>query len=232
MHIPFAGQALVLAQLVTLAALALPQPAQAQARTGSLGGGAGSGPVMTRDELRACLKSQQELKQRVADYEVRKTAMVQERQALEAESRRVGGSRDAVIADAGKVEAFKARQEELRRKFDDWNERFTAFEKAEKTGPAADREKRRLMNERAALEQEGVQIEAERKGMVGSVTGSANEVLAATDALNARVTAFNQRNREMVKLGEDLEQERLLWADECGNRRYREDDETAIKQGR
>jgi hypothetical protein len=51
------------------ALLALPAPALAQAKTGSLGGGAGAGPVMTRDELRTCLKTQVELKQRVADYE-------------------------------------------------------------------------------------------------------------------------------------------------------------------
>jgi hypothetical protein len=50
--------------------------------------------------------------------------------------------------------------------------------------------------------------------------------------VQARTVAYNERNKQLVKAGEDLQQERDLWAAECGSRRYREDDEIAIKQGK
>lgn len=211
--------------------LALPATALAQAKTGSLGGGAGAGPVMTRDELRACLKSQDTLKQRVADYEAQKTALDRDKAAITAESQKLGVDKGSAAADASKIDAVNARQTDLSRRIEDWNTRFAEFEKAGRSGPIADRQRRRLLEEQNAMEREAQALEAERKGLSGVGAGVA-DMNAANEALNARITAWNQRNKTLAALSEDLAQERDLWAGECGSRRYREDDEIAIKQGK
>ena len=88
------------ALLALAAGLTLPLPALAQK---SLGSGGGSGPVMTREELRTCLKQQATLTTRVADFDrqraeldAEKAAILQTKQALDAER---GGVQD----EAGKV---------------------------------------------------------------------------------------------------------------------------------
>jgi cell division protein FtsB len=92
--------------------------------------------------------------------------------------------------------------------------------------------RKQLVEEQRALAKESADLDAERKGMGGGTAATATQANARSEALNARITSWNQRNAALVKEGEDLTQERDLWASECGNRRYREDDEIAIKQGK
>lgn len=214
--------------------LALPAPALAQAKTGSLGGGAGAGPVMTRDELRACLKSQVALKQRVADYEVQKAAAEKEKADILVENQKLAAEKNQLGATAGKVQEENARNADLAQRVDDWNVRWAAFEKSGRSGPTAERERRRLVDEQKALqrEQEAAKAAAAGGGSAAADTSAAAQFNAKADALSQRTVAYNERNKQLVKAGEDLAQERDLWAGECGSRRYREDDETAIKQGR
>lgn len=216
------------------ALLALPAPALAQAKTGSLGGGAGAGPVMTRDELRACLKAQVTLKQRVADYEAQKAAAEKEKADILAENQKLVAEKGQLGAAAGKVKEENARSADLAQRVDDWNARWSAFEKSGRAGPNVDRERRRLIDEQKSLQREQ---EAAKAAAAGGGSGAADASAAAqfnakADALGQRTVAYNERNKALVKAGEDLAQERDLWAGECGNRRYREDDEIAIKQGK
>jgi hypothetical protein len=220
---------------LTLAALvALPQAGLAQSKTGSLGGGAGSGPVMTRDELRACYKSQAELKQRVADYEAQKAAADKDKAAILADNQALAAERSQVQASAGKVNEENTKTADLAKRVEDWNERWAAFEKAGRAGPMADRERKRLLDEQKALEREQNAVKAAVAGATGgsSEPSAAAQFNAKADAITARTVAFNERNKQLVKMGEDLQQERDLWAGECGSRRYREEDEIAIKQGK
>ncbi|MBK6472251.1 MAG: hypothetical protein IPF94_16520 [Betaproteobacteria bacterium] len=43
---------------------------------------------------------------------------------------------------------------------------------------------------------------------------------------------WNQRNAQVNETARKLEDERSLWLSECSNRRYREDDEKAIRAGK
>jgi hypothetical protein len=224
--------ALTLAALITLTAL--PNLAFAQAKTGSLGGGSGAGPVMTRDELRACLKNQAELKQRVADYEAQKLAADKEKAEILAENQKLVAEKGQLSSAAGKVKDENARNAELAKRVEDWNTRWAEFEKANKAGPMADRERKRLLDEQKALarEQDAAKAAAAGGGAGGAETSAAQQFNAKAEAVQARTVAYNKRNDQLVKAGEDLAQERDLWAGECGNRRFREEDEIAIKQGK
>ena len=55
---------------------------------------------------------------------------------------------------------------------------------------------------------------------------------AKVAALDARVADWNQRNAQVNDSAKALEQERMSWISDCGDRRYREDDEIAIRRGK
>lgn len=216
-----------------MAALALPTLAQTAPKTGSLGGGAGSGgPLLTRDELRACMKEQVTLAQRRSAYEAKTAQLKADKDALMGESQAVTGDLSQARQGAAKVDEINARAAEIAKKVDEWNVRWKEFEAANRSGPTGERMRKQLVEEQRALAKESADLDAQRKGMGGSTVATASQANARSEALNARITAWNQRNAALVKEGEDLAQERDLWASECGNRRYREDDETAIKQGK
>lgn len=222
--------ALTLSALIALTAL--PTLALAQAKTGSLGGGAGAGPVMTRDELRACLKNQAELKQRVADYEAQKAAAEKEKAEILAENQKLQAEKGQLSAAASKVKDDNARNADLKSRVEDWVTRWAEFEKSGRAGPMADRERRKLLEEQKALDREQEAAKAAAAGSNSSSTGAAQQFNAKAEAVQARTVAYNERNKQLVQAGEDLAQERDLWAGECGNRRFREEDEIAIKQGK
>jgi uncharacterized protein (DUF3084 family) len=213
-----------------VAVTTLPVLAQNAPKTGSLGAGGGSGPVMTREELRTCLKQQAALKQMSETYEANKAQLAADREALLAESKALGGDLGDAQAAAAKVNELNERANAVAQRVNDWNERWQAFEKAKRTGPVADRQRRQLISEQRELEAENAALDAEREQLGGAGQGAA-EVNARSEALNARTVAWNDRNKALVDEGDKLAQERDLWASECGNRRYREDDEIAIQRG-
>jgi len=215
-----------------MAALSKPASAQTAPRTGSLGGGGGSGPVMTRDELRACLKQQDELAKLRADYEARTAQLTKDREALLAEGQAVSGGLGDAQASMAKINEVNARATALAERVDEWNVRWQAFLKANRSGPVADRQRAQLVREQKAMDSEKAALDAEREQLGDAGQGSAAEVNERSAALNARTVEWNTRNKALVVEGENLAQERDLWASECGNRRYREEDEIAIKQGR
>lgn len=219
-------QPVALAALATV--LALPLAASAQK---SLGGGGGSGPIMTRDELRTCLKQQAELKVRVAEFERNREALAKEKDAILQTKSAIDAERGGVQADAAKINDINARTEAVAKRIDDWNVRWQAFEKEGRSGPIADRQRRQLLNEQRDLQEANAALEKERTAL-GGVGAGANEVNAKVESLNARTVAWNENNKRMVALNETLTQERALWADECGSRRFLEEDEAAIKAGK
>ena len=208
------------------AALSAPLPALAQK---SLGGGSGSGPVMTREELRTCLKQQATLKTQVEQYEQEKAAIERDKADIQSTQKAIDAERGGVQADAAKINDVNARTEALSKRVSEWNENWQAFEKANRSGPMAERERRRLLSEKRSMEKEEKDL-ADERAALGDASGGASQVNSKVDALNARTVAWNERNKRVVKMGEDLTQERDLWASECGNRRYREDDESAIRR--
>ena len=59
-----------------------------------------------------------------------------------------------------------------------------------------------------------------------------NAYNANAKAVEARVVDWNTRNQAWNDAGVNLETERQEWVQQCADRRYREDDEAAIKAGK
>ncbi|MDV7398082.1 hypothetical protein RZS08_42160, partial [Arthrospira platensis SPKY1] len=110
-------------------------------------------------------------------------------------------------ADAAKVNELNARTQALTQRIEEWNAKWQEFEKSGRSGPLVDRQRRRLVAEKREMEEEERELTAQREAL-GGVGGGAAEVNAKVEALNVRTVAWNERNKGMVKRGEDLALER------------------------
>ncbi len=113
-----------------------------------------------------------------------------------------------------------------------WQQRVDAFNSVNPTGMQGERQREALNKERLEIEKQRAELEAERTRMT---TGSAEAVRAynaKAGALDARVGDWNQRNARWNEMSTALETDRQTWAASCADRRYREEDENAIKAGK
>ena len=75
-------------------------------------------------------------------------------------------------------------------------------------------------------------LDVERETVLGENQAAVNAYNARVGTLDKRVVDWNQRNAQWNEASKALEIERKDWVDQCGNRRYREDDEKAIRAGK
>jgi chromosome segregation ATPase len=218
---------------VALVAVAVHGAALAQAGdTKTLSGKAGTGKVMTREELRACIKQQGSLTSRKSELEGRQAALASERtkiqtdtDALKADQQALSSGKEQVEALNTRVAAFQARAKALQ-------ERREEFERVARSGPAADRERRLMEKETADLKKEESDIMAARESLVATSQAAVDKLNARAQAQQQQAEDWNERSKKLTAEQQAHEDERIGWIDNCGNRRYREDDEKAIKAGK
>ncbi len=216
---------------------AQPAAAGAQDRTPTLGGGSGNAavraqPILTRDELRACLKQEESIRVRLSEHEAARAPIDQARQGIAAQQEALRAERAQVDEFNAKVMAFRAKMDAHSRRVGTWNTDVAAFNARPPSGQAGERERLRLNTEREALQKAQAELEAERK----LVTDENEKVVTAFNTkareVEAAVAGWNQRNQAWNEAGVRLEDERKGWVATCADRRYREDDEIAIKSGK
>jgi uncharacterized protein (DUF3084 family) len=209
--------------------------AAAPAASAGRGFGAARGPMLTRDELRVCFKQEDELKKRLstqaegrAPLEAEKNAIAEEQTAVRAERAKFEGTeiRGALNAFNDRTKAFTERLARL-------EARVKAFNEGGRTATAAERDA--IAAERGELEREREALEAERKRLMAAQTELQQAAQAHNErarALDARVVEWNRRNNAFNDTSAALDTDRSAWVAACGNRRYREEDEIAIRSGK
>jgi predicted nucleic acid-binding Zn-ribbon protein len=106
-----------------------------------------------------------------------------------------------------------------------------------------DAEKARLFEEREALDKEVQAMSAERskvdtadEAAVKAYNEKANAAIASYNTkkpeVDAKIDAWNAKNRSFNERAVAHDQQMKAWNDGCGSRRYREDDEKAIRAGK
>ncbi|MGH6612262.1 MAG: hypothetical protein ACRECQ_18615 [Burkholderiaceae bacterium] len=116
----------VACELALVAGTALAQP-QGKPREATLGGGSGSGPMLTREQLRECLVEQDELK-------TARDRLARETQQIDAEKAEIAGASAALKDEEGKLDktnadAVKAYVEKAQahdQRIDAWNAKLPA----------------------------------------------------------------------------------------------------------
>lgn len=186
--------------------------------------------LLTRDELRACMK-------RLDDVNAGSKDLPQRRAALDAERDELLKSGEALKAMKADVEAklalVRGWQERMRAhaaEIEAFNRKAKAVEEAPSSERAAlskalEVERDSLNKGRATLvEEEGRLVPAYESGV-----RAYNEQALARDAV---VKDWNARNKAFTESTAAIEDQRTDWLIECANRPYREDDEIAIKAGK
>ncbi len=236
LHLRAPGAGVLLATLLWgLVLVVAPGAARAQApaaegKTLSLGGGKATGRLLTRDELRACMQQQASLNTRRDQLDNDKKTLDADRAALMQEQETLKGERAKIDQQGAKVGEFNQRMREHSEKVKDWNERFKDFMDSGRSGPVAERQK-------AALEREKKELQAAQQDLdqlraaIGSTEVLVKSYNERAGALDKRAATWNERNVKLVEVAQSLQNERVTWQGDCGDRRYREDDEIAIKRG-
>lgn len=231
-----AGLAATAAQAQTPAPKPAPKPAPAAAKPAekpaekSLAGTTPGGRMMDIDELRACLNQQDELARRRAAVEAERGPLDQEKDALLKE-------KEALAAERGQIDAARQQVADLNARFKAFGERIEAWNARAKevqgrSGATADRERAALDKDRAELQKAQAELEAERNKIGDGPQTLVAAFNAKAGALDQKVQNWNERNAAAGQRAVQLNQDRNGWVETCGNRRYREEDEQRIRQGK
>lgn len=237
------GTALIISATTALgqtrpAAPAAPQPAANPAvqtspvapRTSSMGNARVGSPILTRDELRACFKQRDELNVRVAQID-------KDRVALDAERTSIESGADGVRAERAKLEPLRESAAALNVRSKTHQDQLAAWTKAmddvgsSSSAPAQNR-RRELERERAQIQENASTLQAERNQLNARIEGSVSGFNTLLAAHEKRVADWNQRNQVQVERVNQLDATRIQWGTDCGDRRYFEEDEIAIKAGK
>ena len=195
-------------------------------------GGAGSGAILTREELRACLNQDEALRVKIAASDANRPALDREKEAVTAEQEALRNERLVVEEMSKKAQALAARWNDYAARVESWNKRQAELTASGRTGLTSERQRAELDREREEMAKEQVTLDADKERLAVEHTPAAAAYNVKFLAASARVTDWNKRNEAWNQTFKANEAERKGWVDACSDRRYREDDEKAIRAGR
>lgn len=226
------GRGLVSSATVALVvACAWPLAAVGQTAGKTLGGDkpAKGGTMLTRDELRACLKEQQAQAAQVADLEKRRAEIATEAEAVRQQKDTVQAERDAFATMAAQVQAFKEKVKAHGERVALYNERTKAFKENPPRGADAERERGQLEAEGEAVAQADTAIKTEAAQWTAKVEPARAALTEHTQSQQAAANAAIEHNRVFNEAVKAQEEQLAAWKQRCGNRPYREADEKAVR---
>jgi hypothetical protein len=201
-------------------------------KMGSLGKGTGSGPILTRDELRVCLDQEAGIRTRLDALDVARTQLSTEKQTLTADQATLRGERAPLDALKARADALSLRLKDYSARVESWNQRVAELNDSKAKGAEADKQRTALNAEREVFVKEGPGLEAEKAQLTADSEVAVKVYNSKAQAVDARVTAWNERNQKTNEQGTVIEAERATWVTACSDRRYREEDEVAIRKGK
>ncbi|MDP1693084.1 MAG: hypothetical protein Q8L49_14240 [Burkholderiaceae bacterium] len=223
---------LALAAALAVAQAAPVQPARIITKPAAktLSGKAAGGQLMTRDELRSCLKRLDDLSQGGKDLDTLRPTLNRERDELKAAGEALKDERAEVDRQLAVVREWEGAMRVHAADIEAFNKRNAAVAEA----PRSQQEKLidELKLEREALQKSRDTLGADEARLVPVYQASAKTYNERAGARDAKVTDWNARNVAAVEASVKHQQGRALWLNECANRPYREDDETAVKAGK
>lgn len=196
----------------------------------TLGGKAPVGKMLTRDELRTCLKRLDDVNAGTKDLEGKRAALDKEKDGLTQSGDALKAERADVEVKLAAVREWEGRMKAHGAEVEAFNNRLTDAQNApnnqrEALGKELEAERERLNKVRAPLAEEEARLVPAYQGAVKGYNDKAQ-------VRDAQVADWNNRNRALNETASKHEDERSAWLSECANRPYREDDEVAIKQGK
>jgi chromosome segregation ATPase len=204
-------------------------PAKVEGKT--LGGkGMPTGKLLSRDELRQCMK-------RLDDVNAGAKPIETSRAALDAERAELTKAGDALKLEREDIDRKLAAVREWEARVRAHREAIEAYNKKSATLPEAPKDQKealqaQLSAESARLGTNQATLAADEARLVPAYQDAVKAYNVKAEARDAKVADWNARNAVANETSRKHEDARLSWLDECANRPYREDDEIAIKKGK
>jgi chromosome segregation ATPase len=188
------------------------------------------GKLMTRDELRTCLKRLDDLNASIKDIEARRLLLDRERAELTAAG-------DALLAERADVDRQMAGVREWESKMRAHAVEVEAYNKRNAEALSATRIQQERMAKDLAADRERLEktretLAADEARLVAPFKAAATSYNERASARDAKVADWNTRNTAASDASVKQQEDRALWLNECANRPYLEDDEAAIKAGK
>lgn len=212
-------------------------PALAAAQAGGVpktlgGAGAAKGTVMTRSELRVCLKEQAAQKARAAELEQRRAGINEEAEAVRQQKEAVQAERDALAAKAEQAQAFKGRVQAHGERVSLYNQLVKDFTDNPPKGADAERQRGQIEAEGDALVKADAAIKAEAAQWTISVDALRARLAEHVQAQQAAAAAAIEHHQAFNDDAKAYEDALTAWQARCGNRPYLESDERAVRAGK
>ena len=223
---PFFRSATVLAVLFISAGTAMAQTAAAKA-TDQQGT---ANRLMTRDELRACMKLQDDIKAKAVAVEGTQKVLAQEKQDLTPTRDGLKSLRDDVEKYSGLFKKIDADVRDQAKRIEQWNAEMKEVE--ESSMRSAEQRKKQLQKEQPELVARNNELIAAREQQYKLYEAAVERFNARGKGLEASVKDWNERNERLADDADKVLDLREKYAHECSRRRFREEDEQAIKQGK
>lgn len=188
------------------------------------------GPVMSKEELRACLTRKDAVEKRRGEVTASNEQLTRERDTLQQTGAALRAEGTQIEQRNTAIRALADRNREHQTKVQDWNGRAAKLKDAppgdqERLLAELNGEKDGLQKSFDALKAEQAQLAAGFNEQVAAYNTRAQEHARSVEALNTRAAQLNDQSQAEAR-------DRDAWRNSCADRRYREDDEIAIKRGK
>ena len=187
---------------------------------------------MTRDELRACLQRNDDLKIRSKEIDDRAVSINAERPQIEQSLDGIRAERAALESRAAQIREFQPKMLAYRKKVEDFNKLMSEFNGRERLSASEGRQLEELRKQLPELEAERKALNDERERLLAGYEESVTAFAAKAKAVEDRAADWNQRKTKHTQDTEDLTAASADWRRDCADRPYREDDEKAIRAGK
>jgi len=207
--------------LAGIALCLLPMLAAAQAGPAAktLGGAAaGKGAVMTRTELRACLKEQGAQQARAAELEQRRAGIRAEADAVRKQKESLQAERDAYAAKAAQAQAFQANVQAHGERVALYNQRVKEFTDNPPKGADAERLRGQIDAEGDALAKADAAIKAEAAQWAATIEPLRATLAEHVQAQQAAAAAAIEHHRAFNDEAKAFDDQVAAWQARCGDR--------------
>jgi small-conductance mechanosensitive channel len=234
-HVCASAQAQTPAGTGAVPAKAAPAPkpaAAAAAAPAATPATVGGKKIMSREELRACLKRNDDLKARSKDLDDQATAINAERPQIEQTLEAIRAERASLEARATRIREFQPKMVAYGQKVETFNRLMGELSGKTRMTTSEGRQLEELRKQIPALEAERKALNAEREQLLEGYEDAIKAFAVKAKAAEDRAAEWNQRKTRHTQDGEDMTAASADWRRDCADRPYREDDEKAIRAGK
>jgi chromosome segregation ATPase len=186
--------------------------------------------VMSKDELRACMKLNADTKAKAQLLEAPVATLAADRQKIDDAKAEIAVIRQEVDKHKDAFQTANDAVKSSTSRIDAWSAELKELEASPMK--SAERRKKELLLERNELASKEKALIVQRDSEYKLYEAAVARFNERGKGLDAQVLDWNQRNKSLASELDRVTDMREEYAADCANRRFREDDETAIKSGK